>query len=113
MKRDLTLTRGWYTARELAGLPGMPKSISGVIRKARVEDWSAQTHQGRGNGREYALASLPVVTRVALMEKVSRREIIASAQTLNELANRHYLLAEKLRELVNAFPKDEVTGGRA
>ena len=53
----------WYGANELAGLDGMPKSISGLIRKAAAEKWPFQTRQGRGGGREYSAASLPEATK--------------------------------------------------
>lgn len=55
-----------YTAKELAGLPGMPETESGVIRKVQKENWPYQKRSGRGGGREYALASLPAETRQAL-----------------------------------------------
>ncbi len=52
-----------YTAKELAGLPGLPTHFSAVIRMADRESWAKQPRQGKGGGWEYALASLPRETQ--------------------------------------------------
>jgi len=52
-----------YTAKELAGQPGVPETIKGIIAKADREAWSYQKRAGRGGGKEYALAALPSETR--------------------------------------------------
>jgi putative transposase len=57
----------WYTAAELAGLDGLPESVSGVIRRAKTESWPAKKREGRGGGKEYAFASLPQVTQDAIL----------------------------------------------
>jgi len=54
------------TAKELAGLPGLPTHFSAVIRKAERESWDCQKRQGKGGGLEYAITSLPAETRKAL-----------------------------------------------
>ncbi|MDV2997711.1 MAG: hypothetical protein N4J56_007416 [Chroococcidiopsis sp. SAG 2025] len=56
----------WYSASELAGLPGMPAARSNVTRKARSEGWQSRARHGRGGGREYAMESLLQVTQAAL-----------------------------------------------
>ena len=53
----------WYSAKELAGMAGMPKTESAVIRKAKKEKWLSMYTGGRGGGREYYLESLPEETR--------------------------------------------------
>lgn len=55
-----------YTAKELAGLPGMPGHVSNVIKLADRGNWPSQKRAGRGGGREYAVSSLPSETRKAL-----------------------------------------------
>lgn len=52
-----------YTAKELAGLPGMPGHVSNVIKLADRENWPWQKRSGRGGGREYALSALPEATQ--------------------------------------------------
>lgn len=55
------------TARELAALalPGIPGTVSGVIRLATRESWSCQSPAGRGGGKEYPLHALPPAAQVA------------------------------------------------
>ena len=52
-----------YTAKELAGLPGLPETESGVIRLAKSNNWPWQKRAGRGGGREYAISALPAATQ--------------------------------------------------
>ena len=59
--------RSWYAASELAGLPGMPGTRQGVLEMAKRKGWKSRKRQGRGGGREYSLASLPVETQEALI----------------------------------------------
>lgn len=58
-----------YTAKELAGLPGLPGTEQNVTAKAKRESWPRQKRSGRGGGWEYAVASLPIETRQALATK--------------------------------------------
>lgn len=67
--------REWYAANELAGLPSMPATESGVIRAARREGWQSRKRSGRGGGREYHLSSLRAETAAfirAFPERVGR-----------------------------------------
>ncbi len=57
----------WYTASELAGLPGLPATHSAVIRQAKRVRWEYRSRSGRGGGREYSFASLPSATQAALL----------------------------------------------
>ncbi len=54
--------KGWYSAQELAGLPGMPESDSAVMRAAKKNLWVTR-RKLRGKGAEYAIRSLPELTR--------------------------------------------------
>ena len=56
----------WYSAKDLAGLEGMPQTISGVIRKAKRERWVARYSSGQGGGFEYHWNYLPETTQDAL-----------------------------------------------
>lgn len=60
--------RNWYSAQELAGLPGVPGTVSGLIRLAKREGWECQLRLGRSGGREYNIAVLPDETRHALLK---------------------------------------------
>lgn len=67
----------WYSAHELAGLPGLPASPQNVTRKAKVEHWKSQPRFGRGGGQEYAYTSLPRQTQTVLIEQ--DRQAVQSA----------------------------------
>lgn len=56
------------TAADLAGVAGMPKTVFGILKKARREHWPARPRVGRGGGREYPLSCLPVETQAALAQ---------------------------------------------
>lgn len=53
----MTLPEPYYTAKALAGLPGMPGTERSVQRKADRENWPWRKHAGKGGGREYPLTS--------------------------------------------------------
>ena len=69
---DKSLTTGeaksHYTAKELAGLPGMPLTESAVIRKSKIEAWPSQKRTGRGGGKEYPISALPAETQHHLLD---------------------------------------------
>lgn len=54
---------GWYTARDLAGLPGTRR---GVYKRAKRQSWPSRPYRGRGGDREYPLSALPAATQAAL-----------------------------------------------
>ena len=56
----------YFSAKELAGIAGMPETESALIRKAKKEKWPSRQRSGRGGGREYPLSCLPETTRMAL-----------------------------------------------
>jgi len=64
----------WFTAKELAGLPGMPDTHSAVVRRAKRDDWESRPRAGRGGGREYAFDALPLETQAALMKHAAPSE---------------------------------------
>jgi transposase InsO family protein len=63
----------WFTAAELAGLRGMPKTPSAVLRRAHSDRWERRDRD-QGKGWEYSIASLPEETRVALLLQEARAE---------------------------------------
>ncbi len=71
----------YFSARELAGLPGMPGTERSVLRHADLKSWPSRPRQsaGRGrNGREYPLSCLPEETQRALLARL----VDAAASTL-------------------------------
>ena len=61
------MKREWFTASELAGLPGLPGSERGVQKTAARQEWQSRARKGRGGGNEYSLRALPKETQVALV----------------------------------------------
>jgi hypothetical protein len=57
----------WYSALELAGLPGLPTTRQNVTLKAQREDWPSRPHKGQGGGREYRVIAVPAATLIALL----------------------------------------------
>ncbi len=72
----------WYSAKELAGLPGMPGTVQGVKAKANTQRWEAQKRMGRGGGYEYAFAVLPKETQNALLLAQADNAAPAPASTV-------------------------------
>lgn len=71
-----------YTAKELAGLPGLPGTERSIQRQADREAWPSQKRPGRGGGREYPLTALPPETREHLT-----RQIVATAPAVRQPAS--------------------------
>jgi putative transposase len=57
----------WLTARELAGMPGMPGTEFRTREKLSKLGISSRRRAGRGGGCEYDCSALPAETRKALM----------------------------------------------
>lgn len=63
------MSQEWFTAKELAGLSGMPGTHSAVVRRAKRDGWKSRQRRAQGGGREYAFASLPLGTQADLLKK--------------------------------------------
>ena len=64
------MTKEWYPASELQGLPGIPGTPRGINKKADREAWQSQKRK-KGKGLEYHLSSLPAETQAALLKRTS------------------------------------------
>lgn len=73
----MTATEPHYTAKQLAGIPGMPTSERGVQIMAQRDSWPAVKRSGRGGGKAYPLSSLPPETR----QELARQNINAHLAT--------------------------------
>lgn len=58
--------RSWYTAQELAGLPGLPGTVRGVRKLADRQGWEGQRRLG-SKAIEYSVAVLPKEAQTALL----------------------------------------------
>lgn len=54
------MKKEWHTAKELAGLVGLPSSPQGINLMARREGWEQRRKRGvQGKAVEYHVSSLP------------------------------------------------------
>lgn len=73
----------WYSAAELAGLPGLPSTERRVHSRGEVDGWQRRRKQ-RGKGWEYAFASLPPATQAALLLRERPRAAPAQPKSRSE-----------------------------
>lgn len=92
MTRSPDLNSTWPTARDLAGLPGMPGTDRGVRKRALTEGWPFVTEPVRGGLLvRYNPSSLPVEARLQLAARTIAGTDAASAaetQSATDLAQR-------------------------
>ena len=62
----VAIMRNWYSAGELAGLPGMPGTERAIQLRAKRERWEGQQRLG-SKAIEYTLSVLPKNTQAALL----------------------------------------------
>lgn len=87
-------TKVWFSAKELAGLPGMPRDAKTVRQRAEKEGWRSRPRTGRGGGVEYR-PTLPPETTAHL-------DALALAGTLVETAEARLGSAEAARLALRA-----------
>lgn len=70
--------RKWFTAQELAGLPGLPTTDRNVRLMAKREGWEGQGRLG-SKAVEYSLAVLPAEAQAALLARLVSDEAAQAA----------------------------------
>lgn len=61
------MTKEWFTAAELAKLPGMPSTPQNVTLRAKRDSWQFRQRKAVGGGREFHFDSLPIETQAAIL----------------------------------------------
>lgn len=89
---------GFYTAQELAGLPGLPGTERNVRALAKRHSWKGQRRLG-SKAIEYAFDELPQETQTAL----TRRAAIEAAQTRLDSAAADFKPAATPEEQAQAY----------
>lgn len=96
----------FYTAQELVGLQltALPKTVKGIIARAKKQNWLSRPRQGRGGGLEYAFSGLPkeVQTEIkakelrALMPKPNSQErtVALMGRDLDDLTDKDRKIAD-------------------
>ena len=74
--------RKWFTASELAGLPGLPGTERGVLKLAKREGWEGQRRLGT-KAVEYGFAALPKEAQAALLVRLVADQQSTSSQQMS------------------------------
>lgn len=61
----------YFSAAELAGLPGMPRTVQGVTERARRENWQARPRRAIGGGREFHCSVLSPAAKDFLVRRLA------------------------------------------
>lgn len=72
------MTKEWFTASELAGLPGLPGTERSINRSGDRGELLRRKRQ-KGKGWEYSLEGLPAETQVALLKIHSQAPVLTEA----------------------------------
>lgn len=89
----MTASKEWFSAQDLAGLTGLPKTPQGMNTKAKEQNWQSRPRQGKGGGKEYHISVLPESIRQYLSQQQMQTEQVA-AQAKDQKAL--LAIAEKL-----------------
>ena len=76
---SVPLTDRWYSALELAGLPGLPSTERGIRKAADRESWPFRK-KAKGKGFEFPFAALPVQAQATLALHAARTETVAETR---------------------------------
>ena len=102
-------TREWFTAQELAGLPGLPSEKSGINRRANKENWQRrQRGNVRGVAFEFHISSLPSETQIALSGATDRRESDIDSELLANVIEAVELILTKRKSPITAKTKAKI-----
>lgn len=82
----------WYSAAELAGLPGMPDTKRGVNIRGQSCGWRTRPRAAQGGGQEIALASLPAETRQHLVAQAEGKQSPAEEAQARQVVKERGLL---------------------
>lgn len=95
----------FYSALELVNLVlnSLPKTVKGIIARAKKENWQSRPRQGRGGGVEYAFGGLPKDVQAEIKALQVKAEMKALTAKVDKSASRAVALVERnLDELTHA-----------
>lgn len=83
------MAKKWFNANEMKGLPGLPTSERGVLRRAQCKDWKSRPRRGLGGGSEFHISHLPPETRLYIEQRepsstIEKTEKLNSAQSIDD-----------------------------
>jgi transposase InsO family protein len=102
--------REWYSAAELAGLPGLPGTARRISARAQRDHWQHRPRRARGGGREYHISALPRETRAHLAAQaggsIDAETLEAVTGDRDARARRRRAKQDGLRRLAAMRPDD-------
>lgn len=80
--------KAYYAAAELASmaLPSLPATMQGINQRAKADQWQFRKRSGRGGGREFAFASLPVNAQTEIRRRVTTALIATDSSDTKPLS---------------------------
>ncbi|THA21131.1 DDE endonuclease [Histophilus somni] len=79
----------WIELKEILGVGGLPTTVQGITKKAKLENWERRRKEGvKGNIFEYAFTSLPQAVQAEYLLKNTSKDNPATTQGV---ANKNYL----------------------
>ncbi|MHA5702687.1 DNA-binding protein, partial [Pseudomonas aeruginosa] len=96
----------WFSAQELAGLPGVPGTARNVKAMAERKSWSGRRRVGT-KAIEYHVSALPKETRAALLNaalgEVATKAVRQETQLALVETNRQQLVADARQGVLHAL----------
>jgi len=87
------MNKEWFSAQELEGLAGLPRTRQSITVKAKKDNWENRPRQGKGGGKEYRLSSLPKETQAVL---IKRAHLVSKDKNIDPLTlDEKYDIAER------------------
>jgi putative transposase len=80
---EVTMSRAWFTAQELAGLPMLPGTVRNINRTAKRDHWKSRK-RATGKGFEYHVSNLPEKTQNYLIAQAARSVVEADPAPAQE-----------------------------
>ncbi|CAA0103247.1 DNA-binding protein [Zhongshania aliphaticivorans] len=98
------MSKEWFAATELVGLPGLPGTTQGLSLAAKRNDWKARARAARGGGKEYHLSSLPEATRNHILRMAVASTTVPAVRKPVKPADERRIeeLTAQQREVMNA-----------
>lgn len=110
----------WFSIKDLLGLPSLPQSDRGMMKKAERENWKKRQRAGvKGKAFEYHLTSLPIDTQnelrtrfaVSVVEQKPKKLPIVKAEVdLANLTNKQRAVADARMVLISKVLELEDSG---